>query len=889
MKKNKLTTTIFLIFTWIFFATTLLLGKDNVGINDSSWKVYIDESGKSDFDFNMKIGEDGDVLGELKEKNTNRIYKYKGLYNSNTKFLIFDGCGNYLPVISGILKFNGNTYQGEIIQEDGNKIHTFNFQKYSAMEKSNNSIKLNEKTIGNILYEGYVTEDMDKGALIGQISKITNYNDYTEVILHLINRGWQGRNTIFKGFIAVDGNFNNKYKILKVERKNNDQYENIELREGISHYQNRIKTYRIQFEKIPDDTKKVNIVTSDWSYYGGLEIGNDNSKVEKIKDTKIEEILNGLNITWEKDTDEFEAIDFDVFYENGLLIAIPTNYSDNVDVLNTKSLSMLSGENGIDYEIKDITINSLNDWRLPTYQEANGINTIKNYTYKISIYNQEGRPGYYGGLDYGLTKYSAIGNSKEKILLVKNATTIEKAIYGDTKLSYLEKIKKLAYLMTKQELLPIKKSVEKPKLLDFKTILVLEERRNKEMEIIKSKFDEALKNYNDEIVSIQYVVKDDDKRPGVNIITKKNWYLDIYFNEDGGYQRWKLSNKIYSDAEQNEINEKTKNNLFRKYKLFKDEPTTEDVKQNNISEDGPIIIKEEFETSVDFEKRKIDAQSKWEIKRKEVEQRKKEILRQYDDMLNEAELDYKRQGEKFADKEFIKEIYTKNLKKAVIQILGKPYFKDMKYDADLKTMVATVFSATEPNFNQEVKFLVPIETARSFKDDLNKKTLIPTVTLDNEFNIVKSEAVVNDKKIAMEYTISEKQNTIEGYREFINKYPKSELTKKVTSKISQIEEDKRNAEIQRQKEIAESEKQMAAKKEQEKQSYYARKKVGDKVTKPGKVAWIIEVTISGFVEQVSGDKIQIRITNTEGQSIRYNGASLYNGVLIWDNYYEWRK
>ena len=51
---------------------------------------------------------------------------------------------------------------------------------------------------------------------------------------------------------------------------------------------------------------------------------------------------------------------------------------------------------------------------------------------------------------------------------------------------------------------------------------------------------------------------------------------------------------------------------------------------------------------------------------------------------------------------------------------------------------------------------------------------------------------------------------------------------------------------------------------------------------------LIGVTISAYVESVKNDAIQIRINSTEGQSINYNGGSLYQGKVIWDKYYEWK-
>lgn len=67
-----------------------------------------------------------------------------------------------------------------------------------------------------------------------------------------------------------------------------------------------------------------------------------------------------------------------------------------------------------------------------------------------------------------------------------------------------------------------------------------------------------------------------------------------------------------------------------------------------------------------------------------------------------------------------------------------------------------------------------------------------------------------------------------------------------------------------------------------------RKKLGDSVCLPGRVALgLVKVKVKGFVEQVSGERIQIRIADTQGQAVSYQGVSLWQNTLLWDSLHNW--
>lgn len=70
--------------------------------------------------------------------------------------------------------------------------------------------------------------------------------------------------------------------------------------------------------------------------------------------------------------------------------------------------------------------------------------------------------------------------------------------------------------------------------------------------------------------------------------------------------------------------------------------------------------------------------------------------------------------------------------------------------------------------------------------------------------------------------------------------------------------------------------------------YTKKKSVGEKVCMSGRIALgLIGVDISAYVESISGDRIQLRISDTEGQNPYYNDTKLRQGTIIWDDYYNW--
>lgn len=63
-----------------------------------------------------------------------------------------------------------------------------------------------------------------------------------------------------------------------------------------------------------------------------------------------------------------------------------------------------------------------------------------------------------------------------------------------------------------------------------------------------------------------------------------------------------------------------------------------------------------------------------------------------------------------------------------------------------------------------------------------------------------------------------------------------------------------------------------------------RKNLGDSVCLQGRILGM-KMTVKGFVEQVSGDRIQIRIADASGEM--YQGVPLWQNTILWDSYNNW--
>ena len=135
------------------------------------------------------------------------------------------------------------------------------------------------------------------------------------------------------------------------------------------------------------------------------------------------------------------------------------------------------------------------------------------------------------------------------------------------------------------------------------------------------------------------------------------------------------------------------------------------------------------------------------------------------------------------------------------------------------------------------------------------------------------------------FVIAQKNNDDNVIKTIIKRYP-NQKNKKLF-----VAYQKEQARIAKAKEEARKRAEIRKRKQEEalRKAYMARKYVGEKVCKDGRVALFLNITMSAYVESVRGDSIQLRIVDTEGTTPNYKGVSLYPNKIIWDKYYEWRK
>jgi hypothetical protein len=111
------------------------------------------------------------------------------------------------------------------------------------------------------------------------------------------------------------------------------------------------------------------------------------------------------------------------------------------------------------------------------------------------------------------------------------------------------------------------------------------------------------------------------------------------------------------------------------------------------------------------------------------------------------------------------------------------------------------------------------------------------------------------------------------------------LKNKAKVKVSQINIDRITPNLAKIKAEKEEAKRIA-----EIKDYNQRKNIGDKICWVGRTSgWGLGITTEsaiGFVENVSGNKIQIRIVDSNVS--RLNGVSLDKNTILWDNYDHWK-
>ncbi|MGE0739088.1 hypothetical protein [Sulfurimonas sp.] len=278
----------------------------------------------------------------------------------------------------------------------------------------------------------------------------------------------------------------------------------------------------------------------------------------------------------------------------------------------------------------------------------------------------------------------------------------------------------------------------------------------------------------------------------------------------------------------------------------------------------PTLTKGEFETTADFEKIKSLKYAEWE-KNKQITQAKNQaMMEQYEKQLQEADTIYQAQMSKLNNESLKQQTYEKSMKYALSIVLGKPYFKDLKYDADTQKMKGTVFAANDPSFQSSVEFDVALSVAKTFKQDIQDNKYVPLISFNDALSVSSVKVVSNEslKKFKQQQAAAQNQKQKE----------EDEEARKQAAKDAQ--EQKRRAQEQ----------------ERINRLYNLPKNIGDKVCNKMETCGLFgcdSYEVSAFVEGKSGDRIQIRIADPKVMR-SYQGVDIYKGSILWDQYNNWK-
>ncbi len=315
-----------------------------------------------------------------------------------------------------------------------------------------------------------------------------------------------------------------------------------------------------------------------------------------------------------------------------------------------------------------------------------------------------------------------------------------------------------------------------------------------------------------------------------------------------------------------------------------------------IPEKIPTLKKGEFEPTIVFNKRVKATKLK-------IKQDNKIALGNWKRTIIQEKQEYKNTLKDL--KENASKMLLKNILRSLHLKYGVPKIISAKYNADKEVFKVVLGSDWWGNYNKKVEVPVKLQYAKKFKAILKDKKFRPTI----EFEVIRNklifrgikeikdpETFVEENEYNKAYKIKNKSKSILELKSFIKKYPNSTFIPSAKSQISYLKakifaikerERLRHETYVIEQKKKEERKARAIRRKQE--SYNSKKYVGEKVCKDGVTAIILSITITAYVEKVSGNNIQLRISDTEGTSPNMNGVTLYRDTLIWDNYSDWYK
>jgi hypothetical protein len=217
------------------------------------------------------------------------------------------------------------------------------------------------------------------------------------------------------------------------------------------------------------------------------------------------------------------------------------------------------------------------------------------------------------------------------------------------------------------------------------------------------------------------------------------------------------------------------------------------------------------------------------------------------------------------------------------------YKPGFAYMMERKNIILNNASSPALRLNMDVP--VKLSFAKKFKQLLLSENFHPTVVFelaDGKLHPLGIDEIKDPELLVMENAYEKSHGNEEALKHFISKYKASSLASKAQEELAGLQEQKA---LQIQKEIKNQKEEALRKKQRDDaiyEAYHTRKKIGDKVCMEGKILLFMTVEITGYVESVKNNKIQIRIADTKGQSPNYNGVTLRQDTIIWDDYYRWK-
>jgi len=390
---------------------------------------------------------------------------------------------------------------------------------------------------------------------------------------------------------------------------------------------------------------------------------------------------------------------------------------------------------------------------------------------------------------------------------------------------------------------------------------------------------------NNSVKGVEYNIRsgsvywgEDDEAP---LIIHRNKYKIRNGNNDWYYALSYCSNlrkNYYTNCIQNKIENLYNKNIFSIADiLFKIRMKEDEIyfsSQVPELKKSKVVKKGEFETTSQFEDRLV----------KEREQTRKyndDAIKKLDIYKNNKlkELNENRKDYKYKDK-----VYLGIIKKILYIKYRYPKIDNIKYNADGEYLSARLYSVNK-KYNENINIPVKIKYAKVFKELLLKVRSNPVI----EFRVLNNKLIFDNVKQLNnpEFSVEKKEfyecYKINHFHNFIKKYPNSVFVSKAKEEINAINQ-KNQKKLESRKSAEISEKNNRKRKDK---SYSDEKYIGDKVCKDGTTAIILPITITAYVERINGNKIQLRISDTEGTSPYYNGVTLTRNSLVWDNYYTW--